>query len=470
MSKPSARRRAWLIAGASCTPFLAAAPAWSQEDVASQLKTLRALVEAQSHELETQHESLEAQGQLLHDQAAEIETLKAQAGEPAKARTVRAAEPSEALMTFRGRGLDAQTGLAEPAPAQPAPAPPPPAPPAPAQPAPTQPNPGDQSAPPPAQPVGEAPPSTPSQAAAAVVSQALPEFMGVLTSPGHWVFEPQFEYVHASTNQLIFEGVQIVPGLQIGLIDATTADRNTFVGALDIRTGVTNRFEIEVRAPYLFRHDQTTTLNQQSTTENITETISSHDIGDVELIGRYQVNSSRNSSAIWILALDAKSDTGVGPYQVPYDQFGVAQRDTTGSGFWSIEPTINVLFPSDPVVLFFSAGYIYSISRTFNFDITPNVEVQRVNPGGSPVVALGFAFALNDRFSYSLGFKFSYIRPTQTELNKVWTTSAQLEVGQSTFGLSYRISPTINLSDTFQFGVTRDAPDIDMLTRLSFYF
>ena len=90
-----------------------------------------------------------------------------------------------------------------------------------------------------------------------MITQALPEFMGVLTGPGHWVVEPQFEYEHASTNELVFRGVQIVPGLQIGLIDATTADRNTLSAALDVRTGVTNRFELEVRVPYVFRHDQT---------------------------------------------------------------------------------------------------------------------------------------------------------------------------------------------------------------------
>ena len=45
-----------------------------------------------------------------------------------------------------------------------------------------------------------------------------------------------------------------------------------------------------------------------------------------------------------------------------------------------------------------------------------------------------------------------------------------LQIGQSTFGLSYRITPTINLSDNFEFGVTRDAPDVHMLTRLSFFF
>lgn len=477
MTKPSTRRRAWLIAGAGCTPLLVAAPAWSQDDVVSQLKALRAQVEAQTHELETQKSALQTQDHLLHEQSAEIEALKAKDSE--------AAEPPEALATFRGLGLSGvqapgSDGAGSPAAnAQPSPAPPiqtaqaqaaetqaAPAQAAPAQPAQVDPPPPAGSPPP--QPVGEAPP--PSQAAAATVTQALPEFMGVLTAPGHWVIEPQFEYLHASTNELVFRGVQIVPGLQIGLIDATTAERDTVSTALDVRTGLTHRIELEVRAPFVYRHDTTTTLEQKDTSETLTETVSNSDIGDVEVIGRYQLNSSRNNSAIWIGALDVKTNTGLGPYDVTYDAFGVAQKEATGSGFWSIEPTVSVLYPTDPVVLFASVGYIYSISRDVNKQITSNVTVQHVNPGGSPVGSVGFAFALNDRFSFSLGYKHSYIRPTETQLNGVWTSSQALQIGVSTFSMSYRITPTINLSDSFEFGVTRDAPDLHILTRLSFFF
>lgn len=521
MTKPSTRRRAWLIASAGCTPLLVAAPAWSQDDVASQLKALRAQVEAQTRELETQKSALQTQDHLLHEQAAEIEALKAKGSEAAPP-----AEPPEALATFRGLGLsglqapgsdgagspaaNAQPAAAQASPtpaaqtaadaaaqpaatAQPSPAPPvqtaqaqtpqtqtadaqaapaqaPQAQPAAAQPAqaPPPPPPPPPAASPPPQPVGEAPP--PSQAAAATVTQALPEFMGVLTAPGHWVIEPQFEYLHASTNELVFRGVQIVPGLQIGLIDATTAERDTLSTALDIRTGLTHRIELEVRAPFVYRHDTTTTLEQKDTSETLTETVSNSDIGDVEVIGRYQLNSSRNNSAIWIGALDVKTNTGLGPYDVTYDAFGVAQKEATGSGFWSIEPTVSVLYPTDPVVLFASVGYIYSISRDVNKQITSNVTVQHVNPGGSPVGSVGFAFALNDRFSFSLGYKHSYIRPTETQLNGVWTSSQALQIGVSTFSMSYRITPTINLSDSFEFGVTRDAPDLHILTRLSFFF
>jgi hypothetical protein len=115
-------------------------------------------------------------------------------------------------------------------------------------------------------------------------------------------------------------------------------------------------------------------------------------------------------------------------------------------------------------------GYVESIPRNFNRTISPNVVVGIVRPGGAPTASLGFAFALNDRFSFSLGFKESYYRPTSTEVNHLWSSSLPLNVGVSTFGMSYRITPQINLSNNFEFGMTRDAPDLHMLTRLSLYY
>ena len=58
-----------------------------------------------------------------------------------------------------------------------------------------------------------------------------------------------------------------------------------------------------------------------------------------------------------------------------YDKFGVAQQEATGSGFWAVEPAVSVLYPSDPVVLFASIGYIESIPKDVNKAIEPKVVV-----------------------------------------------------------------------------------------------
>ena len=69
MAKPPVRRRAWLSAGASAAVLLLSSPAWSEDDVAAQLKQLRALVEAQAKEIKVQRQALDAQGRQLRDQA-----------------------------------------------------------------------------------------------------------------------------------------------------------------------------------------------------------------------------------------------------------------------------------------------------------------------------------------------------------------------------------------------------------------
>jgi hypothetical protein len=429
-----------MIACVSFAVISTTSPAWSRDDdLAAQLETLRAMVDAQARQLAAQKEALDRQGRLLEQQSAELRALKAASP-----------EPPEALATFRGRGADPQAGAA------PSSAPPP-----------TQ---TAQAGAAPSQPVGEAPPPSSSQAAVAAVTPALPQSLGVLTQPGHLVIEPQFEYLHASTNELVFQGVQIVPGLEVGLIDASTAERNTLSAAFDTRFGVTRRAEIEIRVPWVYRHDTVQTLSQQANQVTETQTLADAEIGDVEVTGRYQLNSGRGGAPIWIAAVDIKTNTGLGPYSVPYDQYGVAQKLATGSGFWAVEPSLSVLYPTDPVVLFASLGYIENLAADVDRHVTSQLYVGRVNPGGSPVAAIGFAFALNDHFSFSLGYKEEFVLRTGTELNRTWQYSSDINIGVSTFGLSYRLGPHLTLSDNFEYGVTRDAPDVNILTRLSFYY
>ena len=77
------------------------------------------------------------------------------------------------------------------------------------------------SSPLPGEPVGEAP--QPPEVQAEI--QAIPQQQGVLTPAGQLVFDPSVEYTRSSTNRLAFRGFELVPGIQIGLIEASDADR-----------------------------------------------------------------------------------------------------------------------------------------------------------------------------------------------------------------------------------------------------
>ncbi|RYG37279.1 MAG: transporter, partial [Burkholderiales bacterium] len=289
----------------------------------------------------------------------------------------------------------------------------------------------------------------------------------VLTPPGKFVFDPSIEYSNTSGNRLVFRGVEIVTGVQVGVIEASDVDRNSVIGTLAGRIGITDRLEVEARLPYIYRHDELTTLAQRDETMTRTTELEIANVGDVELAARYQMTEGRNGWPIMVGNLRYKSNTGKGPYDIPRDEFGVATKLPTGSGFWGLEPSLTFLLPSDPAVLFANIGYLYHASDKINKDIN-GVRIGEVDPGDSINASLGFGFAVNQNFSFSLGYRHSYITPTKTQFNGLWEESDDLQAGSVQMGLSYRFNERNTVNTSFEFGVTEDAPDARIVFRMPF--
>ncbi|WP_431565100.1 transporter [Brevundimonas sp.] len=298
---------------------------------------------------------------------------------------------------------------------------------------------------------------------------AVPEEVAVLSPAGRATIDLSTEYTRSSANRLVFRGVEIVPGLQIGVIEASEADRDTFGATIAGRYGVTDRIEVDARIPYLKRNDTITTVQQRDEAVTRTINLKGDGLGDVEAGVRYQINGGEKGRPVFVAGLRVKSDTGEGPFEIPRDEFGVATRLATGSGFWGIEPSLSMLYPSDPAVIFANLSYFAHLPK--DIDKTEgDIQIGRVDPGDSIGLGIGFAFALNQRFSYSLGYKHNYIRPTTTELNDITEKSDDLQVGALTFGMSYRITDRFSLNGNFEFGVTEDAPDMRFVLRVPVVF
>ncbi|WP_346427390.1 transporter [Caulobacter sp. 17J65-9] len=425
------------------------AHAQSAPEVAEELRRLRATLDAQAAQLAAQQAALTEQQQRLDAQAAEIEKL----------RSLDAAS-LDAMRGTGGPGIpyaafgQAAAPMAGPARELARPVPSPEAPVA-------------QSAEAlPQQPVGEAPPET-----KPVPVEAIPEGAGVLTPRGVFVVEPQLDFTHGSSNRLVFRGIEIVPGIQIGVIEANDADRDTISAAAAFRYGLTNRIEVEARIPWLYRKDRVTTVQQRDDQVARTIELDGSDIGDVEVSARYQINDGRSGKwPVFVAGLRVKSDTGRGPFDVDRDPLGVATELATGSGFWGVEPSVSFLYPSDPAVIFGSLSYLAHLSKDINEDFGDGVTVGRVDPGDAINASIGFGFALNDRFSYSLGYRHSYIFETDTELNGTTFGSNEVQVGALTFGMSYALARRYSLNATFDIGVTDDAPDVRVGLRLPIRF
>lgn len=317
---------------------------------------------------------------------------------------------------------------------------------------------------PPQTPVGEAPPE---QERAEV--QALPEGNTALAGRGRLVIEPSIEYSNTGSNRLVFRGNVIVDAIQIGLLEANNASRNTIVASGAVRYAVTDRLEVEGRVPFIYRSDRITTVARNDDTVTRVYELDGANVGDIEISARYQLNEGANGAPIFVAGARIKSDTGKGPFDLARDNQGVSTELATGSGFWGLQGSVSMLYPSDPVVLFANASYLYNIERDVNKQIG-NVHIGNVDPGDSIGLGFGFGFSLNPRFSYSLGYSHSYVLPTETQFNTTVQKSDELQVGSLQLGMSFRTTERTTLSSSIAVGVTEDAPDVSVGFRMPISF
>jgi hypothetical protein len=317
----------------------------------------------------------------------------------------------------------------------------------------------------PSGPVGQPP-----QTAAAPSVTAIPAAMNVLTPRGRLILDPSIEYVRTSNNRLVFRGVEIVPGIQLGVIEASDVARDTAVATVAARYGLTSRLEVEARVPYVYRHDRLSLLARSTPDfEGQEQELEESSLGDVEVAARYQLNSGRGGWPIFVANTRVKPPTGISPYDVSFDEMGVAQGLATGSGFWSMEGGVTMIYPSEPAIIFGGLTYLHNFGRDVDTLIGER-RVGRVEPGDSIGAQVGFGLSLNPRFSVSFGYSHNYIFPTKSEIGTTRQESRSLQVGSLLMGWSFRLSNRLTVNNSFEFGVTEEAPDMRFVLRLPYRF
>lgn len=307
------------------------------------------------------------------------------------------------------------------------------------------------------------------------------ELPGVLTQRGMFVLEPSLAYSNSSSLRVSLVGYTIIPAILIGLIDVRDVKRNTFTAALRGAYGVTNRFEVEARIPYLYRSDSAVGreyLGGSSFDETVFNG-SGNGIGDMEFTARYQINDGGADIPYFVGSLRFKTRTGRDPYEGVFTRTlpgfrgePVQTELPTGSGFFGLQGGLTVLYPADPAVLFGGINYLYSFPRddvTLRFDDGSTQNLGRVSPGGIVGFNMGIGLGLNEKMSLSLGYDQNSVEPTK--INGVKPPDAvRLQLGTMLVGLSYRRTPTSNINFTLGVGVTRDAPDVTLSLRYPMSF
>jgi len=306
---------------------------------------------------------------------------------------------------------------------------------------------------------------------------------GVLTPRGKYVFEPAIQYGYSSSNRVALVGYTVIPALLIGLIDVREVKRNTTTATATLRRGMTNRFELEAKLPYVYRSDATVSREVFTGTavERAFET-SGKAIGDVEIAGRYQLNDGGVDKPYFIGGLRFKSRTGKDPFEVTTDcqrrcigenitGSGLPLELPTGSGFYSLQPSVTWLFPSDPAVFFGSFSYLHNFKRDVSRTVLDGVKesLGEIAPGGVIGFNFGMGLALNDKASFSVGYDHNSVG--RTKQNGVTVPgSVRMQLGTLLIGYSYRLSDKKTLSVAVGAGLTRDTPDVSLMFRVPMSF
>ncbi len=381
---------------------------WGEDAVSTDIQKLQQLLEEQRKQLEIQKNQIEGMNRRL-------DTLLVKPGDAAKSP---APAPQSGQLTTPPSGKDA----------------------------------------PPIKPVGQAP-ERPRPPDISIVS----EQRGVLTPRGTLIVEPSFQYTNSSVHRVALEGFTFLPALLIGRVDVKKVSRDTYIAAIAARYGITPRFEVEVKLPYVNRSDTTTArplnLGTNADQQLITENVGGNNIGDAELALRYQMTQGQGGWPYLIGNFRAKSHTGTSPYDVEFDdKTGLQKSLPTGSGFWGVQPSLTMIIPSDPAVIFANVSYLWNIERKLE-------QYGRIDPGNAVGVNFGMGLSLNEKASFSLAYDLSVIGKTKRNGEPI-PLSETLKIGSLLFGYSYRVTPHTSVNISIGAGITADAPDMQLIFRV----
>ena len=310
------------------------------------------------------------------------------------------------------------------------------------------------------------------------------EAPGVLTPRGKYILEPALQFGYSSSNRVALVGYTVIPALLIGLVDVREIKRNTFTGSIAGRTGLSNRMEVEVRVPYVYRSDAT--VSREIFTGTATERVfntSGKDLGDVEVGARYQLNDGGPDKPYYIAGLRYKSTTGKDPFEVVTDcqtrcigenvtGTGLPLSLPTGSGFQTLQGSLTWLFPSDPAVFFGNLSYLHNFKRdNVQRLVRNNIREPLGELAPGPIIGFNFGMglALNEKASLSLGYDHSTVGRMKQNGRTV-PGSVRTQLGTLLLGYSYRLSDKRSLSVAVGAGVTRDTPDVSLTVRMPFSF
>jgi hypothetical protein len=300
---------------------------------------------------------------------------------------------------------------------------------------------------------------------------------GVLTPKGEIVIDPSIEYDYWAQNQLGVNGFQIIPGITFGNVIATRFEQNITTAAVTVRGGVTDRLELNAKIPYVYNAGSTNDLIPSGANAQL-RSVSANgaSLGDIQFGASYQFNSGESGWPIFVGNFLFKTVTGISPFEVPIitsqsDPLAGTPRElATGTGFYALTPSLTVLLPTAPGVLFANLQTQHNLARTQPVQNPAGGPATPVNlqPGEAPAITFGIGFALNDRAALTLSYQQTHVFTAYENGRAI--TGSPYSYGTFNFGLGYQISQSTRLNLSVGIGAGPNTPAAKVFLELPYRF
>lgn len=300
--------------------------------------------------------------------------------------------------------------------------------------------------------------------------------------------EPGINYSYSDRSQLALRGFLALDAIFLGEINVDNVKSHITTFDLSTRYGLTDRLELGLNIPFVYRSSTYQTIGKGFSTElNSERSVDDAGLGDISASLSYRLLPETQTRPDVVVNMGVRAPTGTDPYGIPTrtEKFSSQNADgeerntnltvpaelPTGNGVWAVTAGASVLKTLDPAIVFANLGYTYNIEESFD-DISASDGQQpgKVDLGDSIRAGFGTAFALNERLSLSLSYSHEYIQKSETTQGGVSNEviGSDASVGVFSLGGTYALNDSTSVVTSLGIGLTDDASDISLTFRMPF--
>lgn len=297
-----------------------------------------------------------------------------------------------------------------------------------------------------------------------------------------FTLETGLSYSHTDRRDLFLSGFLALDAIFLGKINLDRIKADTWTGDLTGRYGLSDRLQLDLNVPYLYRKTNFSSVGVGfSTSAASDKDVTSNNVGDVSVGAYYRLIKESQDSPDTVISIRIKAPTGKNPYGikfVPDPTNGSLQTPTdlpTGNGVWALSTGVSFIKTVDPAILFANLGYTYNFERSFS-DISSDPlsrTAAKVALGSQYSLGAGIAFALNERMSLSMSYAHAFADKTRVKVQgKSWQSisGSNSTSGALNLGVTYSMSDRLSMIANVGMGVTPDSPDVTFGIKFPYNF